>query len=89
MCFENISGDFSANKMKKKGLNGYVYDFIVDYNIIDTSNTINIHEYLMKKHDIESCLELLKKCLLYYYCILSYKVRFAKQSEMHDSTYSY
>ena len=31
--------------MKKTGLNGYVYEFSVDYNIIDTSNiiiTINI-----------------------------------------------
>ena len=52
--------------MTKKGLNEYVYNFSVDYNIIDTSNIINIHKYLMKKHDIKSCLELLKKCLLYY-----------------------
>ena len=34
---------------KKTGLNGYVYEFSVDYNIIDTSNIIDIHEYLMKK----------------------------------------
>ena len=34
MCLGNISGDFSANNMKKKtGLNGYVYDFSVDYTI--------------------------------------------------------
>ena len=37
--------------MKKTGLNGYVYDFTVDYNTIDTSNIINIDEYLMKKHN--------------------------------------
>ena len=36
-------------KKKKTGLNGYVYEFSVDYNIIDTSNIIDIHEYLMKK----------------------------------------
>ena len=42
----NISNDFTTNKMKKKtGLNGYVYEFSVDYNIIDTSNIINIHKY--------------------------------------------
>ena len=35
----------SVNNMKKAGLNGYVYDFSIDYNIIDTSNittSINI-----------------------------------------------
>ena len=29
----------------KTGLNGYVYDFNVDYNIIDISNIIDIHKY--------------------------------------------
>ena len=37
--------------MKKTGLNRYIYDFFVDYNVIDTSNTIDIHKYLMKTHD--------------------------------------
>ena len=42
------------NRFKKEtGFNGYVYDFSVDYNIIDTSNIISIHKYLMKKHDIK------------------------------------
>ena len=27
--------------------------FFGDYNIIDTSNIINIHKYLIKKHDIK------------------------------------
>ena len=35
--------------MKKAGLNGYVYEFFVDYNIIDTSNIVNTYKYLMKK----------------------------------------
>ena len=39
--------------MKKTGLNRYVYNFSVDYNIIDTSNIIDIHKYLKKKHDIK------------------------------------
>ena len=39
--------------MRRAGLNKCVYDFPVDYNIIDTSNIINIHKYLMKKHDIK------------------------------------
>ena len=55
LCSGNISKDFTAinlnkKKKKKKKLNGYVYEFSVDYNIIDTSNIINIHKYLMKKH---------------------------------------
>ena len=30
--------------MKKNSINGYVYDFSVDYNIIDNGNIINIHK---------------------------------------------
>ena len=35
------------------GLDGYRYDFNINYNIIDTSNIIDIHKYLIKKHDIK------------------------------------
>ena len=44
-------GDFSANIMKIRLMD--VYEFSVDYNITGTSNIINIHKYLMKKHDIK------------------------------------
>ena len=54
MCLGNISKDFTTSSMKKIGSNGYVYDFSVDYNIIDTSMVINIQEYLMKKHEIKN-----------------------------------
>ena len=53
MCLGNISKDFTSINMKKTGLNGYVYEFSVYYNIADTSNIIDIHTYLMKKHDIK------------------------------------
>ena len=53
MCLGIISNDFSVDNMKKTGLNGYVYDFSVDYNFFDTSNIIDIHKYLMKKPDIK------------------------------------
>ena len=43
----------ATNNALRKGLNGHVYDFSVDYNIIDNSNIVNIHKYLMKKHDIK------------------------------------
>ena len=39
--------------MIKTGLIGYVYDFFVDYNIIDTSNFISIPKYLLKKNGIK------------------------------------
>ena len=35
------------------GLNGFVYDFSVDYKVFDISDIINIHKYLMKNHDIK------------------------------------
>ena len=55
MCLVNILGDFSANNMKKKktGLNRWVYDFSVDYKTYDPSNIIDIHKYLIKKHNIK------------------------------------
>ena len=53
MCLGNISKDLIINNVKKKRLNEYVYEFSVDYDIIDTSNIMNIHKYLTKKHDIK------------------------------------
>ena len=35
LCLENISKDLSVDNMKKTGLNGYVYDFSVDYDSIE------------------------------------------------------
>ena len=32
LCLGNMSNDSSADNMKDTGLNGYVYDFSVDYN---------------------------------------------------------
>ena len=38
--------------MKKAGLNGYVYDFSVDYDASDVDDIKDIQKYLMKKNDI-------------------------------------
>ena len=38
--------------MKKTGLNGYVYDFSVDYDVIAVSDILDIHKYLMKNNEI-------------------------------------
>ena len=38
--------------MKKTGLNGYVFDFSVDYDAITVDDILDIHKYLMKKNGI-------------------------------------
>ena len=37
---------------KKAGLNGYVYDFSVDYDAIAVDDILDIHKYLMKKNSM-------------------------------------
>ena len=39
--------------MKKAWLNGYVYDFCLDYDAIAVGNILEIHKYLMKKSEIK------------------------------------
>ena len=46
----NTSNDFSVDSMKKTGLNGYVYDFSVDYNAIAVDDVLDIRKYFIKKH---------------------------------------
>ena len=52
----NISKDWSADNMKKTGLNGYVYEFSVDYRTFNPSifdkTTSVIHNYFMVKYCI-------------------------------------
>ena len=38
--------------MKKTGLNGYIYDFSVDYNAIVVAVMLDVHKYLMKENGI-------------------------------------
>ena len=38
--------------MKDTGLNGYVYDFSVDYDATSVDDIKYIHKYLMKKNGI-------------------------------------
>ena len=49
LCLGNISKDWSTDNMKKTGLNGYVYDFSVDYDATDVDHIKDIHKYLMRK----------------------------------------
>ena len=48
LCLGNISKNWSADNMKRTGLNGYVYDFSVDYDSIEVDNI----KYLMKNNNI-------------------------------------
>ena len=57
LCLGNISKDWSTNNMKKAGLNGYFYEFDVDYNnfgVADPGEAIPyIHNYLIGKYNIK------------------------------------
>ena len=46
---KDISKDWSVDNMKKTRLNGYVYNFSVDYDAIAADDISNIYMYLMKK----------------------------------------
>ena len=48
----NISKDFSVDNMKKAGLNGYVYDFSVDYDATAVDDILDNHKYLTRKNII-------------------------------------
>ena len=52
LSLANISNKFSADNMKKTGLNGYVYDFSVDCDATAVDNILDIHKYLLKKNAI-------------------------------------
>ena len=57
LCLGNISKDWSTDNMKKTELNGYVYEFNVDYNEYGAAKPGKaipfIHKYLMGKYNIK------------------------------------
>ena len=48
-----VSNGFSAAKSREVSLNENVYDFSVDYNSIDKSDTLSIHNYLIIKSNMK------------------------------------
>ena len=51
--------------MKKTGLNGYIYDFSVDYDAIAVDDILDIHSYLMKQMTWRNKMfGFIKKCFL-------------------------
>ena len=52
LCLGTISKDRSVDNMKDTALNGYVYDFSVDYDATSVDDIKDIYKYLMKKNNI-------------------------------------
>ena len=56
LCLGNISKGWSTNNLKKAGLNGYVYEFNVDYRYLNTTDIVKnmpiTHSYFMLKYGI-------------------------------------
>ena len=61
---ETFQKTFPVDNMKKTGLNGYVYDFSVDYDTIAVDDILDIHKYLMKKNDIKKMFRFIKKIFI-------------------------
>ena len=51
VCLGNISKDFSIDNMLKTDLNGYDFDFSVNYDTIKVDDILDIHNYLMEKNN--------------------------------------
>ena len=51
LCVGNLSSDWTTANSAKTGLNGKIYDFVVEYEAIDGVKQIfDTHRYLMTKH---------------------------------------
>ena len=48
-CLGSIPNAFGATESREPSLKGNVYNFSVDYNAIDRSGILNIHQYLTVK----------------------------------------
>ena len=58
LCLGNISKDWSVNNMKKTGLNGYIFEFCVNYEafnppLVATKAVPFLHVYFMAKCKIK------------------------------------
>ena len=53
LCLGNLSVQWTTSESEKTGLYGNIYDFVVDYKVINGVKPIyDIHRYLMTKHNI-------------------------------------
>ena len=51
--FRKYSRRHFSQEHKKTGLNGWVYNFSVDYKTFDTSDIIDVYKYAMERHDMK------------------------------------
>ena len=63
---KSISRDFTKDNQREIFLNGTVYDFSVNYKAMKKEDTLNIHEYLIKKNTHYIIFRFLNKYLSYY-----------------------
>ena len=49
-CLRSISNKFDSDDIKEVSFTGNVYDFSVDYNVVDKCDILNIHKYLLVKN---------------------------------------
>ena len=53
LCIGNLSDQWTTSESEKTGVYGKIYDFAVDYEqIVGTTKIIDMHKYLMTKHNI-------------------------------------
>ena len=71
LCLRNSSKDWSVDDMKETGLNGYVYDFSVNYSNTSVDDILNILKYSMKKVTKHKMFGFIKKCFFIRVTILS------------------
>ena len=53
LCIGNLSNQWTTSESEKTGVYGKIDDFVVDYEqIAGTTKIIDMHKYLMTKHNI-------------------------------------
>ena len=53
LCIGNLSDQWTTRESEKTGLNGKIYEFVVDYEqIVGVKAIYDMHRYLMTKHNI-------------------------------------
>ena len=53
VCLESVSNKFNYFELEEVSFKRNIYDFSVDYDAIDKSDTLSIHKYLMAKNNIK------------------------------------
>ena len=53
LCIGNLSDQWTTSELKKTGVYGKIYDFVVDYEqIVGVQAIYDMHRYLITKHNI-------------------------------------